>query len=391
MTGPPTARPGYAEFANTLDGIHRSAPTPRQLRARGEFGGGGAGRTLSEGLRQPVVGEEERSHTGGKRDRPRPRRGVHWAAQVAEYEGPTGSTETRAPKDEGHWSRSEDADTFEPFVFDPTLEVEASRKRATHNTLPEPARKKGRRRGGRRKAHAAGYQQSDARQRYEVGLVIEAMVREVELAAARDPPRPPWLVARIGPEIIETLIDAQFDLFLQASWLLPSLPSQPGPGICACRCCTELPAGTPVWMGCSMKFSARDTSKLRKKRAGVWGCCRVYEGGGKGIYGGGYQDFRHRVGDIEKQEKEPATQNAFPAAARAAAAARATTRAAAAVEDGTFTMAATMDGPSAEDDAIAVAIAAAGALARAAGINAGIAATLDGADATIILSILLTC
>ena len=67
------------------------------------------------------------------------------------------------------------------------------------------------------------------------------MVREVELAAARDPPRPPWLVARIGPEIIETLIDAQFDLFLQASWLLPSLPSQPGPGICACRCCTELP------------------------------------------------------------------------------------------------------------------------------------------------------
>jgi hypothetical protein len=44
-------------------------------------------------------------------------------------------------------------------------------------------------------------------------------------------------------------------------------------------------------------------------------------------------------------------------------------------------MAATMNGPGAKDDAIAVAIAAAGALARAAGINAGIAATLDGADA----------
>ena len=57
-TGPPTARPGYAEFANTLDGIHRSAPTPRQLRARGEFGGGGTGRTLSEGPRQPVDGED---------------------------------------------------------------------------------------------------------------------------------------------------------------------------------------------------------------------------------------------------------------------------------------------------------------------------------------------
>ena len=303
---------------------------------------------------------------------------MHWAAQVAEYEGPTGSTETRAPKDEGHWSRSEDADPFEPFVFDPELEVEASRKRAAQHTLPEPARKKGRRRGGRRKSHAAGHQQSDARQRYEVGLVIEAMVREVELAAARDPPRPPWLVAIFGPEIIETLIDAQFDLFLQEAWLLPSLPSQPGPGICACRCCTELPAGTPVWRGCSMKFSARDTIKLRKKRAGVWGCCRVYEGGGKGIYGGGYFDFRHRgIGDIEQQRKEPATQNfspAFTAAYRAAAAARATARAATAVEDGTVTM-------DAEDEAIAFAIAAASTLAREAGINAGIAATLDGADA----------
>ena len=127
-----------------------------------------------------------------------------------------------------------------------------------------------------------------------------------------------------------------------------------------------------------MKFSARDTSKLRKKRAGVWGCCRVYEGGGKGIYGGGYFNFRQRriIGDIEQQRKEPATQNAFTAAARAtAAAARATrtTRAVAAVEDGRVTMDA--------HEAIAFAIAAASALAREAGINAGIAATLDGADA----------
>ena len=65
-----------------------------------------------------------------------------------------------------------------------------------------------------------------------------------------------------------------------------------------------------------MKFSARDTIQLRKKRAGVWGCCRVYEGGGKGIYGGGYFDFRHRgIGDIEQQRKEPATQNFSPGAA----------------------------------------------------------------------------
>ena len=56
-------RPGFGEFANTPDGVHRSAPTSRQLQARAEQGAaGGSGGAPS--LRSPTG---QRVSGGGSR------------------------------------------------------------------------------------------------------------------------------------------------------------------------------------------------------------------------------------------------------------------------------------------------------------------------------------
>eukprot|EP01043_Picozoa_sp_COSAG02_P032112 COSAG02_NODE_2130_length_9732_cov_4.306031_7_plen_104_part_00 len=91
--------------------------------------------------------------------------------------------------------------------------------------------------GGRKQSEARGW--SGERQAYEVGLVIEEIVRQLELDEVG-----------VWSGVVETLRHAN-------PFLLPSLPSMPLP--CRCACCQGLPCQRPCATGCKdVRVNARE-------------------------------------------------------------------------------------------------------------------------------------
>ena len=206
--------------------------------------------------------------------------------------------------------------------------VAACREAARQGPAPV-GRARGTRRAGRKKAAAraragavAGASElaQEERGRYEVGQVLEQLVREVVRGQLAPPPAgwaprpdlgPHWYDIGDSGEVTSLQEawegeggQAQFD---RGRWLLPSLPSEPG--VCTCKCCTDDPAlaeSRPYVRecgsyGCSL-LPGRETGP-----PGAWAkrrrptCCRVF-GGVKDVDWGS-STYRTSVSELREADR----------------------------------------------------------------------------------------
>ena len=120
------------------------------------------------------------------------------------------------------------------------------------------------RRGGRKtSAKRSGEAWDASRVSYEIGIVLEGVVRRVEIIE----------VGYHGPGALDSL-------YWDNPFLLRSLPSMPLP--CKCACCQGLPCKGSRCVGCKLCWGG--CSRAFGRREGE--CCRVYERPGGPFLGG---------------------------------------------------------------------------------------------------------